>query len=70
MTTLTIAHTWALDTFWVKTTNFCLSYIRNLEASWVCYKFVRNLLFHGFVLFTHEYHALFKHGIHVHDFHV
>ncbi len=31
---------------------------------------MRNLLFHGFVLFKYECHTLFKHGSRVHDFHV
>jgi hypothetical protein len=31
---------------------------------------VRNLLFHGFVSFTHKCHALSKHENRVHDFRV
>jgi hypothetical protein len=42
--------------------------ITNLQASWVCSKSLRNLLFHRFVLFKHECCALFKHRRHVHDF--
>jgi hypothetical protein len=34
--------------------------ITNLYASWVHFEFMRNLLFHGFVLFKHKCHALFK----------
>jgi hypothetical protein len=45
-------------------------HITNIWASWVRSKFVRNTLFHGCILFKHECHALFKHGSHVHDFHV
>jgi hypothetical protein len=45
-----------------------LIYITNLQVSWVHPKSVQNLLFHKFVLFKHECHALFKHGSHVHDF--
>ncbi len=42
----------------------------NLHVSWVHSKSVQNSLFHRFVLFKHECCTLFKHGSHVHDFHV
>jgi hypothetical protein len=41
-----------------------------LQVSWACFKFVRNLLFHRFVLVKHECRALFKDESHVYDFHV
>ncbi len=44
--------------------------ITNIHASWVCSKSMRNLLFYGFISFTHECHALFKQKSHVHDFRV
>jgi hypothetical protein len=50
--------------------NPLLAYVTNLEASWVHSKFVQNLLFRRFVLFKHECRTLFKHGSHVHNFHV
>jgi hypothetical protein len=37
-----------------------VSHDTNLQASWVCSKYVWNLLFHIFILFKHKCHALFK----------
>jgi hypothetical protein len=47
-----------------------LTYITNLQTSWVCSKSMQNLLFYGFVLVTHECRALFKHESRVYNFHV
>ncbi len=47
-----------------------LTYITNLQASWVRFKSMRNLLFYGFLFITHECHALFKHESRVYNFHV
>jgi hypothetical protein len=42
--------------------------IINLQALWVYFKSMQNLLFHRFVLFRHKCRALFKHKSHVHNF--
>jgi len=44
------------------------TYITNLQASWVRPKFVRNLLFHKFILLKYKCYALFKHGSHMYNF--
>jgi hypothetical protein len=45
-------------------------YITNLQGSLIHSKFVRNLLFHRFVLFKHECHIIFKHESYMHGFRV
>jgi hypothetical protein len=59
-----------MGTFVGYVTLISLFLIINLQDLWVHSKSVQNLLFHRFILFKYECHALFKHGSQMNDFRV